>query len=311
MTKRLTYILFVLLMIMILGSCQNNKEVPEDVENESTEKSEIYPIKIMDDYGVEITIESMPKKIASGAPSTTEIIYALDKEELLVGVTSYCNYPSEVSEKEIIGDYNGPNIEKLIELGVELYITDWIDEEIRGQLNASGIKTVVIYPSTYEAIYERIELLGSILNSEDKADELVSNIKDKTAEILKKVEGEESKRVFFENWHDPLGTVGQGSFIDEMITMSGGENISGDMQSSFGEFSSELLIERNPEVYLTTDDGFKTIDDIKERPGYNEIEAIKNDRIYFLDPDITSRPGPRIVIALESIAKAIYPDKFN
>ncbi|WP_326908470.1 ABC transporter substrate-binding protein [Sedimentibacter sp. MB31-C6] len=310
MTKKLLYILIVLIMIFFLGSCQN-KEEPEDVEHEVSEKSEIYPLRIIDDYGVEINIESTPKKIASGAPSTTEIIYALDKEELLVGVTSYCNYPSEVSEKEIIGDYNGPNIEKLIEYGVELYITDWIDEEIRGQLNAAGIKTVVIYPSTYEAIYERIELLGSILDSKDKADELVANIKDKTAEILEKVKGEEGKRVFFENWHDPLGTVGQGSFIDEMITMSGGENISGDMQSSYGEFSSELLIERNPEVYLTTDDGFKTIDDIKERPGYNEIEAIKNDRIYFLDPDITSRPGPRIVIALESIAKAIYPDKFD
>lgn len=317
MIKKLFYIFIVFVMLFSLGACKKNEqEVSKVVTNEDQvvnkeEKNINYPITITDDSGAEIVIESLPEKIASGAPSTTEIIYALGKQKSLVGVTSYCNYPSEVSEKEVTGDYNGPNIEKIIELGVELYITDWIDDSVRSQLKEAGVETVVIAPSTYEAIYDRIELLGKILDAGDESAKLVTRMKDKTEFILSRVKGLDSKRVFFENWHDPLGSVGPGSFIDEMITMSGGENIASDMQSSYGEFSQELVIERDPEVYLTVDDGFKTVEDLKARTGYNEMTAVKNERIFFLDPDITIRPGPRIVEALESIAAAIHPEEFE
>lgn len=312
MKRKITYIILLLLMVFSLGACKKN----EDVSNtepviEEENKNTSYPITITDDTGTEIIIDSLPEKIASGAPSTTEIIYALGMEDSLVGVTSYCNYPVEVSEKEVTGDYNGPNIEKIIELGVELYITDWIDDGVRAQLKEAGVETVVIAPSTYEAIYDRIELVGKILDVDKQANTLVTTMKDKTELILSRVKGLESKRVFFENWHDPLSSVGPGSFIDEMITMSGGENIASDMQSSYGEFSQELVLERDPEVYLTIDDGFKTVEDIKARTGYSELTAVKNERVYFLDPDITIRPGPRIVQALESIARTIHPAKFE
>ena len=310
--KKLIYIMLLLLMVFSLGGCKKNEQEvldPNPVVEEDTNTS--YPITITDDLGVEIIIESLPEKIASGAPATTEIIYALGMADSLVGVTSYCNYPKEASEKEVTGDYNGPNIEKIIELGVELYITDWIDDGVRAQLKEAGVETVVIAPSTYDAIYDRIELIGRILDADEKANTLVTTMKDKTELILSRVKGLESKRVFFENWHDPLSSVGPGSFIDEMITMSGGENIASDMKSSYGEFSQELVLERDPEVYLTIDDGFKTVEDIKARTGYSELTAVKNERVYFLDPDITIRPGPRIVQALESIARTIHPAEFE
>lgn len=147
--------------------------------------------------------------------------------------------------------------------------------------------------------------------TDDEVSKLVTNMKDKTEFILSRVKGLESKRVFFENWHDPLSSVGPGSFIDEMITMSGGENIASDLKSSYGEFSEELVLERDPEIYLTVDDGFKTVEDIKARTGYSELTAVKNEKIYFLDPDITIRPGPRIVQTLENIARAIHPGEFQ
>lgn len=311
--KKSLYIMLFLLIVLSLGACKKNEQEVSDTEtvNNGENKDEKFPITFTDDSGVEITIESLPVKIASGAPANTEIIYALGKEDLLVGVTSYCNYPNEVSQKEVTGDYNGPNIEKIIELGVDLFITDWVDDGVRSQLKEAGVETIVIAPSTYEAIYEKIELIGKILDANDEASKLVTNMKDKTEFILSRVKGLESKRVFFENWHDPLSSVGPGSFIDEMITMSGGENIASDLKSSYGEFSEELVLERDPEVYLTVDDGFKTVEDIKARTGYSELTAVKNEKIYFLDPDITIRPGPRIVQALENIARAIHPEEFQ
>lgn len=312
MIKKIICIFMVIIMIITLGAC--NKNGQEASNNETVIdniKSEYYPVTITDDSSSEIIINTAPQKIASGAPATTEIIYALHKEDLLVGVTSYCNYPIEALEKEKTGDYNGPNLEKMIELGVDLYITDWVDDNVRTQLENAGITTIVMFPSTYEMVYDRISTLGKILNANEQASELVRTMKDKTQFILSRIEGLEGKRVFFENWHDPLGSVGPGSFIDEMITMSGGKNIASDMIASYGEFSQELVIERDPEVYLTTDDGFKTVEDIKARTGYSEISAVKNERIYFLDPDITSRFGPRIVLALENIARTIHPQEFE
>lgn len=310
--KKHIYILFIITIIFSLTACQNENVTKDNGGKKELQQENVkYPVTITDDSETEVTIDKMPEKIASGAPANTEIIYALKRDNLLVGVTSYCNYPEEAKNKTVTGDYNGPNIEKLVELGSELYITDWIDEGVRKQLDEAGVKTIVLSAADYNSVYDKIETIGKILDAEYEADNLITSMKEKTNKIIEKVKGSDNKKVFFEIWHDPLQTACKDSFISEMITMAGGVNIAGDIEGSYAEYSSELLIENNPEVYLTSDDGFKTKEDLKARPGYDQIDAIKNDNIYFLDADISSRPGPRIVEALELIAKCIHPEVFE
>jgi iron complex transport system substrate-binding protein len=94
--------------------------------------------------------------------------------------------------------------------------------------------------------------------------------------------------------------------------LAGGKNIAGDAAEGYPQFDLEQLVERNPDVYLVSKDSKeKTTDSIRKRPGYEDINAVKNDRIYLLDPDIVSRPGPRIIDALELIAKSIHPELFK
>ena len=319
-TKKILSLLLVACMIFTLAACAKDKQnVPSSGDtngdgqttNNNEEVQNVYPFTFTDDSGAEIVLEKAPEKIASGAPSITEIIYALGKQDNLIGVTEYCNYPEEAAQKEKIGGYTGPNVEKLIELGTDLFITDYLTDDVKKTLNDAGVKVVIITAKDYNAVYEKIALIGDMLDSKKASDELIASMKNTETTVLEAIKGLESKKVFHEVWHDPLTTSGPGSFVDEIIKMCGGENIAGDADSAYPQYSEEMLIERNPQVYITADDGYKTVDDIKARPGYSDIDAIKNDKIYFLDGDVISRPGPRIAEALETIAKAMYPEAFE
>lgn len=324
-TKKILSLLLVALMIFSFAACAKDKnEVPasgndnlndkvnEDSNNNSNnDEKTIYPFKFTDDSGKEILLEKAPEKIASGAPSITETVYAIGAGDKLIGVTEYCNYPEEAKLKETIGGYSGTNVEKIIELGTDLFITDYIADDVKKTLEDAGVIVVVMATKNYEDVFYKISLMGDMLDKKQDAGSLLASMRSRQDAILNTVNGLKSKKVFYEVWHDPLMSSGPGSFVDEIIKMCGSENIAGDAESAYPEFSVEKLIERNPEVYLTADDGMKTVEDIKARTGYDQIDAVKNDRIYFLDGDVISRPGPRIVEALEIIAEAIYSEVFK
>lgn len=313
--KKLLSLLLVVIMIFSLAACGKNEANAPASGNEDSNKEDnqnaVYPFKFTDDSGKEIVLDKSPDKIASGSPAITEIIYAVKGEDKLVGVTDYCNYPEAATRKEKTGDYNGPNVEKLIELGVNLYITDHVADDVRKQLEDASITVVILEAKNYNDVYNKVELVGKMLDKKAGAESTLIEMKAREVYVLKAIKEAKGKKVFHEVWHDPLMTSGPGSFIDEMIKMLGCENIASDAVSAYAEFSVETLIERNPEVYITANDGMKTIEDIKARTGYDQIDAIKNDKIYFLDPDIISRPGPRIVEGLEILAEAIYSEIFN
>ena len=320
-SKKVLSLLLVVLIVFSFAACNKNKpNTPvsgeDDVKNndevkspESGEKT-AYPFKFTDDSGKEIALNKAPEKIASGSPAVIEMIFALKGEDSLVAVTDYCNYPEEATKKEKAGDYNGPNIEKLISLGTDLYITDHISDDVRAQLEAASVIVVVLATKDYRDVFNKIELVGKMIDKNIEAADTLAKMKSREESLLASVKDLQSKRVFYEIWHDPLMTAGQGSFIDEMIKMLGCENIAGDAISPYAEFSVETLIERNPQIYLTSDDGMKTVEDIKARTGYDQLDAVKNERIYFLSPDVTSIPGPRIVEGLEVLAEAIYSEVF-
>lgn len=320
-SKKLLSLLLVVVMIFSFAAC--NKEKPntpvsgnEDVkgnENSDSGNSDntVYPFKFTDDSGKEIVLEKAPDKVASGSPAVTEIIFAIKANDSLVGVTQFCNFPEEAMKIDITGDYNGPSIEKLIEFGANVYITDHIADDVRKTLEDAKITVIVLASNNYKDVFSKILLMGQIFDKNEEADSILISMKNREAALLNAIKDLKSKRVFYEVWHDPLMSAGPGSFIDEMINMLGSENIASDAASAYAEFSVETLIERNPEVYITANDGMKTAEDIKARTGYDQIDAIKNDRIYFLDSDIISRPGPRIVEGLEILAEAIYSEVFN
>jgi iron complex transport system substrate-binding protein len=316
--KLIIFLMVIVMMISLLGCSSQETEEPssenpvEEVEEELNEENDsIFPVKIVDGYGVEFTVEEKPEKVVSMAPSFTETLFAIGAGDKVVGVTQFCNYPEEAKEIEEIGDSEGPNLEKIIGLNPDLVLALYMSEEERGKLEDAGINVLLYDPQDIESVFNSIETVGLAMGLQDETEELLSNMKSKKERIVEKVEEAESKKVFYEVWHEPLMTAGPGSFIDQLIGLANGENIAYDAESAYPEYSLELLLERNPQVYLTSDDGFKTVDDIINRNGYENIEAVQENNIYLLHPDITTRTGPRIIDGLEMIAQAIHPEVFE
>jgi len=323
MKRKILSLIVVLILIFTFVGCGNQEEVQEEnqenqeelEENEEEQGEEEnesqYPVKITDGYGREIEIEKPAEKIISLAPSMTETIFALGAGDRLVGVTTYCNYPEEAKEIDQVGDFEGPNLESVIEKNPDVVVALAMGDDEKSKLEDAGITVFLQDPQNLDEVFDNIKKIGTILGLQEEAESLTSNMNAKKDSIVETVSNYDSKKVFYEVWSEPLMTAGPGSILDEMINLSNGENIAYDAESLYPEYSLELLIERNPEVYLTADDGFKTVEDIKNREGYENITAIKENNIYMLHPDIVSRTGPRIIEGLEMIAQAIHPEAFQ
>ncbi|MEW8973414.1 MAG: cobalamin-binding protein [Tissierellaceae bacterium] len=307
----------IFVLVGLVGCTENGLKEKQDVQEpigsneENISKSEVEEVE--DDFGNIFTLGKVPERIISLSPSNTEILFALGLGDKIVGVTTFCDYPEEALEKEKIGNYSGINLEKIIELQPDLVLSYGPgEEENNKRLKEVGIPVLGYLPESIDEVIENILIIGRITGTEKKAEELTNDMLKKKDEIVEKVKGTEKKRVFYEIWHEPLQAAGPGSFMDSLIQLANGDNIAKDAKGEYPQYDIEQLIERDPEVYLTSADiPEKTIESILERPGYSEISAIKQGRVYILDANITSRPGPRIVEALELVARAIHPEVFE
>jgi iron complex transport system substrate-binding protein len=310
--KRRWLVLLTAMMIFaaVVSGCapkEQTEAIPKETPEEHT-KGET--ITILDDFGNEISLNEPAQRIISLAPSNTEILYAIGAGDRVIGVTTFDDYPEEVLQVEKIGDFNGMNLERIIELEPDLVINygEGITEETQ-RLVEAGIQIAGFEPESIEEIIETIKRIGVLTGNNTEAETLSQEMIAKEAELIEKVKGLEAKTVFYEIWHEPLMAAGPGSFVDQLILLAGGINVAGDAEREYPQFDIEQLIERNPQIYLTANDlPEKTAESIAERPGYENIDAIKNGQIYLLDGNIMSRPGPRIIEALEMLIKAIHPE---
>lgn len=312
--KTLMLVLVLALTLVAFTGCGDSNKAEDSNEKVETEgENSTYPLEVEDQFKNKVTIEKEPERIVSLAPSHTEILFSLGLEDKIVGVTSFCDYPEEAKEKDKIGDYEGINIEKVIELEPDLVVQYGKgDEGINSKIKEAGIPIVSYEPESIDEVINTINEIGKVTGKEEEAKKITEDMKAKKDEIVDKVKDEERAKVFYEIWHDPLMAAGPGSFMDELINLAGGENIAKDAKEEYTEFDQEQLIERNPDIYLAAEDTEdKTVESIKTRPGYETINAVKNDKVYLLEPNIVSRPGPRIVEALELVAKTLHPDLFE
>ncbi|MDX9916462.1 MAG: cobalamin-binding protein [Gudongella sp.] len=309
--KKGLLLLSLVLVLVVLAGCSTvendvkaSEEIPEQIEDI------VEVLSVTDDFGRTIEFESPVESIVTFAPSNTEILFAIGAGDTVKGVTAFDDYPEEVLEIEKIGDYNGINLERIIELEPEVVIFygKGADDEVN-RLEEAGITVLGFEPESIEEIIDVIERMGTLTGKSTEAQELAESMASKKEELVGKVENFEKKKVFYEIWHEPLMAAGAGSFVDQLIILAGGENIAADSESEYPQFDLEQLIERNPEVYLTANDlPEKTADSIGQRPGYDELDAVKNGQIYLLDGNLMSRPGPRIIEALELLVEAIHPE---
>jgi iron complex transport system substrate-binding protein len=271
------------------------------------------PITINDQYGRTVTVKSS-KRIISLSPAHTEIVFALGLGNRVVGVSDYSDFPADAANKTSVGSYDKPNIEKIISLEPDLVLATEEHEAETKMLEGKGITVVALNPKSVSEVFDTIALMGKITGRDVQAAALVTDMKSRMAKITaitSKLTDAQKPKVFMVIWHDPFWTVGSGTFHDELLKMAGGINIAKDL-TGYATIGLETVIAANPQIIIAGV-GMGTGNDASLKAMLTDgrlknTDARLNNWIYGANMDIISRPGPRLVDALEILFKLIQPN---
>jgi iron complex transport system substrate-binding protein len=243
--------------------------------------------------------QAAPERIVSLAPSVTENLFALGVGDRVVGVTSWCDYPEVARSRTVIGDAMNLNIELLLSLEPDLIVGDsTLVQSHLESLEAFGIPTFVIGPSTISEVQASLIDLGEAVGAREKGEELARAMQVRQEELVLRAQRPAKIRVFLEIWNEPLMTVGPGSFMHELIVLAGGENIAGDSPTAWPVFSEELVIARDPELVILTS---FNLEEALSRSAWQVMTAMKNGDVVEVNPDLYSRTTPRLLDALAEL----------
>ena len=277
-----------------------------------------FPIEVTDQLGRVVKLEKVPERIISLASGNTEILFALGLGDKVVGVTDFCDYPPEAKEKPSIGGFSTPNIEEVVVLEPDLILAASIHKgEVIPALEGKGLTVFALDPKTIDEILESITLIGEITGKEGEASQLVTEMSNRIKAVTDKTDGlseAQRPRVFYITWHDPLRTAGGDTWHEELIVKAGGINIAHDL-TGYATINLETVIDANPQVIITGA-GMGTGVDLplqfaKTEERLRNVDARINNRVYAVPTDLSGRPGPRIVDALEQFAESIHPELFE
>jgi len=291
----------VLLTIALALTACTAEWPPTDVEN------------VFDDLGRLVAINGTPQRIVSLAPSNTEILFALGLGDKVVGVTDWCDYPQEALDKEKVGSYDTPDIEKIVALTPDLILVAYgTTMDVINNLVGLGLTVFGIKSTDLDDVLDDIKTVGEITDEEVEAQALTSEMAAGIQAVTDQSEElEQRPRVFYIVWGgegSALWTAGSGTFIHELIEKGGGLNICQNI-TGYTTISIEEVVARNPEVIITSELSY---DWARNETGPLSItNASQSGRIYTCDDNLVQRPGPRLVEGLEWFAYFIHPEIFE
>jgi iron complex transport system substrate-binding protein len=279
----------------------------------------IAPIEITDGLDHTVTLTAPAQRIVSMAPSNTEILFAIGAGEQVVGRDEFSDFPRDAASIPSIGggfgDYNN---EAIVNLQPDLVIAAEINtpEQVKA-LQDLGITVFYLSnPTSLDELYDNLLLIARLAGRETEASSLIDSLKTRVSAVEAKIaDVSERPKVFYElDATDPNApfTAAAGTFIDTLIVQAGGENIASDLEDQYSSISAEELLLRNPSIIILGDAAYGvTPEGVSTRPGWEAIDAVKNQRIYAFDDNLVSRPGPRLVDGLETLAKLLHPELFQ
>lgn len=275
-----------------------------------------YPITVTDDLGREVIIEALPERIISLAPSNTETLFELGLGDRVVGVTDFCDYPPEALAKEKVGGPWTPDAEKIVALQPDLVLAADINPiDVINSLEGLGLTVFGIEATDLDDLLNDIRIVGQITDKEAEANELTAQMTSKIRAVTGKTTWllpSEKPSTFHICWHGPIWTAGRNTYIDDIIEEAGGVNIFGDLEG-YKSVDIEAVITGDPEVIIVTAMGGMTSttwDWVNTEARLKDVSARKNGRIYYIESNWLERPGPRMVLGLEAVAKCLHPEIF-
>lgn len=267
---------------------------------------------LIDQAGRQVNVPEDPRRVVALAPSITEIIFALGQEHRLQGVTQYSDFPPAALSLPRIGSYIHPDLERIVALQPDLCIgiKDGNPRHVVARLEELRIPVYVVNPRNLKGVMATILQIGDLLGVKDKAQELVAGMRGRIDRIQRLVAPAGRRpRVFAQIGVAPIVSVGDQTFINELITLAGGENLAAGA-AAYPRFSREQVLALRPEVLIITSmTRGEAFDRVKaEWSRWPDLPAAAQQRIHLVDSNIFDRPSPRLVEGLEILFRLIHPE---
>jgi iron complex transport system substrate-binding protein len=266
--------------------------------------------EVTDDSNRRVLLPQKVERAISLAPNLTESVFAIDAGEKLIGITEYCNFPADETKKiQKVGDTIKPNIETILALRPQLILVSTASqlENFTKQLEENNIAVFITNPTDLEGVFRNLTQLGEIFGKTERASEVISQLRKRVASVESKTNATRDLKVFVQISREPLYTIGKTSFLNDLINRAGGISVTESIVEAFPKLSKETALASNPDAIILSE----SPDNLEANDLFKDSPASKNKRIFKLNADIISRPGPRLVDALEIIAKDLHPEAFQ
>ena len=305
MLRRPSLVLVVL--TLLAASCGGGTE--PTATPSPTGGGDTFPVTLVDDEGVEATVEREPRRIVTFAPSMTEILFALGIGDRIVGVSGgFDDFPAEAQEIEGVGGAGefgvDPNEEVVVDLEPDLMLTAFFGGEWKDRLRGAGVPVFTAIAEGFDDSLADIERVGALTGTAAEAASLADGMRAE-AEQIEAAAGERVTCFFEVSFEGGFFTVGPGALEYELLERAGCDPVTSGAKDAYPEWSVEALVEADPEVYLVAEESGGTLADISERPGFGDLAAVTEGRVALIDSDLVSRPGPRLVQGLRVLAEAL------
>ena len=276
------------------------------------------PLQWTDGLGRQVALAAPAQRIVSLAPSNTEILFAIGAGPQLVGRDELSDYPAEAAEVTSIGiTFGALNPEAIVSLQPDLVLAaDITPPEQVAALEALGLTVYVLpNPSDFGGLYANLRRAGELTGHQDEAGQLSTQLQARVEAVVERTGAADRLRLFYEaDGADPTApwTTGRGTFQSVLIDLAGGTNVAAEI-TGWGQFSLEQLVAIDPQVIVFGSGTFvpTTAESLAARPGWGTMSAVADRRVYPIDTNWVDRPGPRLVNALEAMARFIHPELFD
>ncbi len=260
-------------------------------------------IAVTDDAGRNVTIAQTPNRIVSLAPSITEDLFALGLGNKVVGVDSYSDYPPAALNITTVGGFSTPSVEKIVSVKPDMVFASNLSASVIPTLAADGIPTVVLNPTSLNGILNDLSLIGTVTGSTGNSSGLVANLTQRMVNVENLPIASHPSVLYLVYWN-PAYTAGNDTFENSIITTAGGVNLAAEANlTGYPTMSKESIIALNPQIIICNGGMNSTlIQQVKSDPTLSNLDAIKNGKVYIVNSDIISHPGPRAFDVLDWMA---------
>jgi iron complex transport system substrate-binding protein len=272
-----------------------------------------FPATLTDFQNRTVTVPARPERLVSIGPSITAFLFALGAGPRVVGVDDFSDEPAEAATREHVGGIK-VNFEKVVALKPDLVLSVKFSDGTIEKLQSASLNVLVVDPQTVSDVAKTATLLGKAVGAD--GDGVARSIQQRVDTVKTKITTATARpRVYHEiDASDPakIFTVGPGSYINDLIDIAGGVNIAGRAASAYPQLSAEEILRSDPEIIVLAADAYSSKPgDVVLRQGWSIIAAVKNNRIFTIDPNLINRPGPRVGEAAEAYAKLVHPELFR